>query len=72
VNDIVRHYARVQVLYGIEDMRPVNELRMKARWKLDGTLAAVEGIHGALPKLVLPGRTSRSSSRQSSSTKSSA
>jgi hypothetical protein len=25
----------------IEDMRPVNELRMKARWKLGRALAAV-------------------------------
>jgi hypothetical protein len=28
-------------LYGIEDMRPVNELRMKARWKLGAALAKV-------------------------------
>jgi hypothetical protein len=28
-------------LYGIEDMRPVNELRMKARWKMGAALAKV-------------------------------
>jgi hypothetical protein len=41
-------------LYSIEDMRPINELRMKARWKLGAALAAVERIHGARPKLSSP------------------
>jgi hypothetical protein len=30
---------RVHDCGSIEDMRPINELRMKARWKLGGALA---------------------------------
>jgi hypothetical protein len=30
-------------LYAIEDMRPVNELRMRARWKLGRALKAWSG-----------------------------
>jgi hypothetical protein len=29
-------------LYSIEDMRPINETRMRARWKLGRALALVE------------------------------
>lgn len=29
-------------LYSVEDMRPINETRMAARWKLGKALAAVE------------------------------
>src|ERR1700716_3723195 len=36
-------------LYSIEDMRPINELRMKARWKLGGALAQLERVQGLKP-----------------------
>jgi hypothetical protein len=38
--------ARRRGFYGIEDMRPINELRMAARWKLGKTLAKVERRQG--------------------------
>ena len=35
-------------LYGIEDMRPINELRMRARWKLGrGAEAQAERVQSA-------------------------
>jgi hypothetical protein len=38
-------------LYSIEDMRPINELRMRARWKLGGALKATERMpEGRPPK----------------------
>jgi hypothetical protein len=33
-------------LYSVEDMRPINETRMAARWKLGRALAAVERNRG--------------------------
>jgi|GEM_PF-1282477 len=36
-------------LYSVEDMRPVNEVRMLARWKLGQALAKVERTHVAGP-----------------------
>lgn len=40
--DAFEQYMHDSGLYSIEDMRPVNELRMRARWKLGAALRAVE------------------------------
>src|SRR5260370_33425199 len=40
--DAFEQYMHDCGLYTIEEMRPINELRMKARWKLGGSLATVE------------------------------
>jgi N6-adenosine-specific RNA methylase IME4 len=40
--DAFEQYMHDCGLYSIEDMRPINELRMKARWKLGAALATVE------------------------------
>jgi hypothetical protein len=40
-------------LYSIEEMRPVNELRMKARCKFGGALAVVERGRGARTDITL-------------------
>jgi hypothetical protein len=37
-------------LYSVEDMRPINETRMAARWKLGKALAAVERKPGYEPR----------------------
>jgi hypothetical protein len=37
-------------LYSVEDMRPINEARMAARWKLGKALAAVERLPGGRGK----------------------
>lgn len=37
-------------LYSIEDMRPINETRMAARWKLGKALAQVERLPGGRGK----------------------
>src|SRR5258706_9321217 len=39
--DAFEQYMHDCGLYSIEDMRPINETRMKARWKLGGALAVV-------------------------------
>jgi hypothetical protein len=46
-------------LYSIEDMRPINETRMAARWKLGKALAAVERGNGpGRGQKMSPGETS--------------
>src|SRR5258706_4431709 len=40
--DAFEQYMHDCGLYSVEDMRPINELRMKARWKLGAALAVVE------------------------------
>jgi N6-adenosine-specific RNA methylase IME4 len=42
-------------LYSIEQIRPVNELRMRARWRLGGALASVERVQGERTDLTLSG-----------------
>src|SRR5215831_15852377 len=37
---------RTSGLYEVEEIRPVNELRMRARWKLGQVLAELERGHG--------------------------
>lgn len=46
-------------LYSVEDMRPVNELRMRARWKLGGALAGVERNRGARNDLTSGSKATR-------------
>jgi carbamate kinase len=46
-------------LYSVEDMRPINETRMAARWKLGKALAAVKRGNG-------PGRGQKMSGGQTS------
>ena len=45
-------------LYSIEDMRPINETRMRARWKLGRALKAVERMPEGRPTETTTGRSS--------------
>jgi N6-adenosine-specific RNA methylase IME4 len=57
--DAFEQYMHDCGLYGIEDMRPVNELRMTARWKLGRALAMVErAAHPGKGKVASSGLTS--------------
>jgi hypothetical protein len=44
--DAFEQYMHDCGLYSIEDMRPVNEMRMTARWKLGKALKAIGRGHG--------------------------
>jgi hypothetical protein len=44
--DAFEHYMHDCGLYSVEDMRPINETRMAARWKLGKALAAVQRARG--------------------------
>jgi hypothetical protein len=44
--DLAERYMRDSGLYADADIRPVNETRMTARWKLGRLLAEVERGHG--------------------------
>ena len=57
--DAFEQYMHDCGLYSIEDMRPINELRMAARWKLGRALAQVERGAG-------PGRGKKVSGDQTS------
>jgi hypothetical protein len=57
--DAFEQYMHDCGLYSIEDMRPINETRMLARWKLGRALAMVERAAGpGRGKKVLTGSTS--------------
>jgi len=57
--DAFEQYMHDCGLYGIEDMRPVNELRMRARWKLGKALAKLYRAAG-------PGREKKMSADKTS------
>ena len=57
--DAFEQYMHDCGLYSVEDMRPINETRMAARWKLGKALAAVERGNG-------PGRGQKMSGGQTS------